>query len=149
MRPCTRPHWLGLAPGTARLDQTEDRKCDHAPRLPLRRAVFLTSPLYGARANGFEGPTWGTCEFLRRLGAMPGSRRTVRTGRQTSTLITCLVQPWCCNREWKLRGAGERQWSRVPIVTIKRRRKSSTEILHALTSEAIYGLCRSSGSQPR
>ena len=41
------------------------------PRLPLRRARYLTSPLYEARAIGFEGPAWGTCEFLRRRAQCP------------------------------------------------------------------------------
>ena len=62
-----------------------------------------------------------------------------KSGRRTWTLITCLVQPGCCNRDAKLGGVVEKQGSRVPIITIKRRGKSSTETVHALTSEAIYG----------
>src|SRR6516165_3013754 len=60
------------------------------------------------------------------------------------TLMTCVVPPGCCNREAKLHGAVARHRSRVPVVVVKRRRKSSPGILHALTSEAIYGFGRPS-----
>jgi hypothetical protein len=88
-------------------------------RVPLRRAMYRTSPLHGARAIGFERPAWGTCEFLRRLVQCRAVAKP-REWPQTSTLITCLVQPWRCNQDWKLRGAIERGSSR-PVVGRKPR----------------------------
>ena len=65
-------------------------------------------------------------------------RRLVQaTGRPTLTLISCLVQPLRCNRDPKVHGAVNQQGPGVPMVTINRKRKSSTETVRALTSEAI------------
>src|SRR5579883_1294450 len=74
--------------------------------------------------------------------------RALSWGPQPWTLITCLVQPGCCNRDAKLGGAAKRRGSRVPVVAEKRRRKSSTGTLHALTSEAIYGFGRTTSRLP-
>jgi hypothetical protein len=106
------------------------------PVAALVSSWIRTSPLHGARAAGFEGPAQGTYAFLRRRAmrpAVPG----LATEPATPSLISCLVQPGCCNRDQKPAAWSKGQGQRVPIVTTKRREKSSTERLRTLTSEAI------------
>jgi hypothetical protein len=85
MQPCgepSRPRWLGLAPGTARLLESNDRQRPPCSETALTPSWRQTGPLHGARAAGFAGPARGTREFLRRrpqspaaVGPWPGARR--------------------------------------------------------------------------
>jgi hypothetical protein len=58
-------------------------------------------------------------------------------GPVTPTLISRLVQPGCCNRNEKRVAWSKGRGQGTPMVTTKRREKSSPWRLHTLTSEAI------------
>src|SRR5581483_9168763 len=85
--PPARPGWLSLRIGMS----------DQDPEAALVPSCVRTGPLLGARALGLEGPARGTREFLRRRANARQSPPRA-TGTAASTLITCLVQPVCCNR---------------------------------------------------
>jgi hypothetical protein len=123
VRQRSRPHRLGLAPGTARWFAQRDRQRGPCPEAALASSWTRTSPLHGARAAGLEGPAWGTREFRRRRAQCPA-----------------VAKPW--QRAWRLRprravwcslgaatasakpgGVVERQGSRVPVVTTRAKRK--------------------------
>jgi hypothetical protein len=136
VRQHSRPHALGLAPGAARRIQPGDRKYATLPRGCPQVELGTNEPAPWSVSCCFERPTWGTHEFLRRRAQGPAVVGSV-DGRVTSTLISCLVQPGCCNRNEKRAAWSKGRGQDVPIVTTKRREKSSPWRLHALTSEAI------------
>src|SRR5438309_3837223 len=108
MRRCARPHWLGLAPGAARHSVKVNRNEGAMPRGCPDVEPDPNEPTVRRGAVCLEGPTWGTREFLRRR-AMPGSRAVLLAAPAAWTLISCLVQPGCCNRKPKARGATKMQ----------------------------------------
>src|SRR5947209_14169887 len=108
MRLCARPPGLGLAPGAARHSGKVNRNEGAMPRGCPDVEPDPNEPTVRRGAVCLEGPTWGTREFLRRR-AKPGSRAVLAAAAPALTLISCLVQPGCCNRKSKARGVAKRQ----------------------------------------
>jgi hypothetical protein len=119
----SRPHRLGLAPGTARWFAQRDRQPGPCPEAALASSWIRTSPLHGARAAGCEGPAWGTHEFRRRRAQRPA----VAGPGPRAWRLRPRIAVWCslgaATASAKPGDVVERQGSRVPIVTTSAKRK--------------------------